>query len=81
MTREELQRLARTELIEMVLEQQAQIEKLETTLAEVESRLVQAEAQGERPAGRVSPASSQEEMAEPAEIQQWAISRQRKADN
>lgn len=78
MTREELQRLARTELIEMVLEQQVQIEKLETTLAEVEGRLT--EAQRKQPADMVSPAISQEEMAEPAEIQRWTTCEQATRD-
>ncbi len=73
MTREELQRLAKIELIDMVLEQEAQIEKLETTLAEMEGWLAEAEAQRDRPAGMVESSISQEEMAEPVAIQRWTL--------
>jgi hypothetical protein len=53
MTYEKLQRLSKAELIEMVLHQQAQIEKLRTTLTRLKARLAESEARRKYLAGIV----------------------------
>lgn len=60
MTREELQRLSKAELMEIVLQQQVEMEKLQAILAKTEGRLTRA----------VGPPNPGEEVAEPAAIQQ-----------
>ena len=66
MTYEELQQLSKTELIEMVLHQQAQIEKLRTTLTRLKARLAESEVRREHLAGIVEAAKLQEKEAEQA---------------
>jgi len=68
MTYEELQRFSKAELIEMALRQQAQIEKLRTTLARLKARLVESETRREHLAGIVAAARLREKEAQqPAE--------------
>jgi len=70
MTYEELQRLSKAELIELVLHQQAQIEKLRTTLTRLKARLADSEAQREHLAGIVETAELREKEAQqPAEAE------------
>ncbi len=63
MTYEELQRFSKAELIEKALRQQAQIEKLRTTLTRLKARLVESEARREYLAGIVEAAGLREKEA------------------
>ncbi len=70
MNTEELQRLSKAELIEMVLHQRAQMQKLQTTLTELENRLVEMEAQRDYFASSMKSLRPREEVAEHAVIEQ-----------
>jgi len=63
MTYEELQWLSKAELIEMVLRQQTQIERLRTTIARLKARLVEAEARRKYLVGIVEAAKLREKEA------------------
>lgn len=78
MTYEELQRFSNAELIEMALRQQAQIEKLRTTLARLKARLVESEARREHLAGIVEAARlRQKEAPQPTEADTMEQQRRR----
>jgi len=64
MTYKELKQLSMAELIEIVLHQQVQIEKLQTTLTKLKARLAESEAQREHLAGIVKAAELREKEAQ-----------------
>lgn len=70
MNAEELQRLSKAELIEMVLHQRAQVQKLQTTFNELRGRLAEAEAQRDHLASIVESLRPRDEVAEHAVIEQ-----------